>query len=95
MPTDLDHILEQGGSATPTYLMELLLSKVISIQVVGSDVAVGGATLTLEGTQLSGVYADQPTVAEAQAATGVTYPSFFATDTGVLYRVSGSSWVAA
>ncbi|HKK04810.1 MAG TPA: hypothetical protein VKA50_03080 [Gammaproteobacteria bacterium] len=64
------------------------------VQVAGSDVVVGGKTLTLDGTQLSGPYADMPTVAQAQAAVGVTYPTYFATDTGTAYSVSGSSWVA-
>ena len=63
------------------------------VQVTGRDATVGAATLTIDGITLYGAFADRPTVAEAQTATGVTYPQFFATDTSTAYGVSGGAWV--
>lgn len=94
MPADLDHILEQGGSAAPTYLMELLLSKILSVQITGSTVTIGTATYDVDAPRtMYGAYADQPTVAEAQAALGVTTVIYYSLDTGASYITSAGAWV--
>lgn len=94
MPQDLDHILEQGGSASPTYLMSLLLSKILSVQVRGSNATVGGNSVRLapDGETFRGLAADRPTAADAHAAVPFAY--YESVDTGAIDQTDGTNWVA-
>lgn len=69
------------------------LEGTLTTQLSGSSaVTIGGATFYVDGATIRGLAADRPDAAAAHAV--IPYGFYFAIDTGVVYRNTGSAWVS-